>query len=206
MGSLSSCLSTTHVSDCVGVHVFWHRRHVGCRTVYVAAMAARGGRRPCGPFPPYATLQAQGNKKRLRVDKAYRPTRQVPGHKKWRRVEKAQRAAFHQAPPITNALATIKRTKKNPTSLRGFSLITSLTITYFRTGCSTIIGVKSFHGPVRDGKGWYRFTMVIRHNLYRQCSQRGSMTLNLEEVSSIYYLGSTRINNKHNAYSYLHTC
>ena len=47
---------------------------------------------------------------------------------------------------------------------RGFSLITSLTITYFHTGCSTIIGAKSFHGPVRDGKGWYRLAMVIRHD------------------------------------------
>ena len=46
----------------------------------------------------------------------------------------------------------------------GFSLlrITSLTITYFHTGCSTIIGVESFHGPVRDGKGWDRLTMVIK--------------------------------------------
>ena len=44
--------------------------------------------------------------------------------------------------------------------------ITSLTITYFHTGCSTIIGAKSFHGPVRDGKGWYRPAMVIRHDLY----------------------------------------
>ncbi|MBB4512674.1 hypothetical protein GGD68_001426, partial [Paraburkholderia fungorum] len=30
----------------------------------------------------------------------------------------------------------------------------SLTITYFHTGIRTIIGVESFHGPVRDGKGW----------------------------------------------------
>ena len=62
------------------------------------------------------------------------------------------------------------QTKKNPGShmaYRGLSLITSLTITYFHTGCSTIIGVSSFHGPVRDGKGWYRVTMVIRHNLYK---------------------------------------
>ena len=57
--------------------------------------------------------------------------------------------------------------------LRGFFPITSLTITYFHTGCSTIIGVISFHGPVRDGKGWYRFTMVIRHDLYRQPSPAG---------------------------------
>jgi hypothetical protein len=45
----------------------------------------------------------------------------------------------------------------------------SLTITYFHTGIRTIIGVESFHGPVRDGKGWYQLAMVIRHEgvLYR---------------------------------------
>ena len=57
---------------------------------------------------------------------------------------------------------------KNPTRDHsgGVLLITSLTITYFHTGCSTIIGAKSFHGPVRDGKGWYQLAMVIRHDLY----------------------------------------
>src|SRR4051812_50071237 len=50
--------------------------------------------------------------------------------------------------------------------LSGLRLIISLTITYFHTGCSTIIGAKSFHGPVRDGKGWYRLAMVIRLDLY----------------------------------------
>src|ERR1700759_3890446 len=40
----------------------------------------------------------------------------------------------------------------------------SLTITYFHTGIRTIIGVESFHGPVRDGKGWDRLAMVIRHD------------------------------------------
>ena len=71
------------------------------------------------------------------------------------------------------------KTKKNPAgrSLRGFSLITSLTITYFHTGCSTIIGEISFHGPVRDGKGWYRFSMVIRHNLYRRLLPTGQQGL-----------------------------
>ena len=64
----------------------------------------------------------------------------------------------------------------------GFFLlhITSLTITYFHTGCSTIIGAKSFHGPVRDGKGWDRLAMVIRHNLYEPRSSNAA--LNLEEV------------------------
>ena len=48
----------------------------------------------------------------------------------------------------------------------------SLTMTYFHTGCSTIIGAESFHGPVRDGKGWYRLAMVIRHNLLIDCGSR----------------------------------
>ena len=59
--------------------------------------------------------------------------------------------------------------------------ITSLTITYFHTGCSTIIGAKSFHGPVRDGKGWDRLAMVIRHDLYEALSL-STASQNLEEV------------------------
>jgi hypothetical protein len=48
---------------------------------------------------------------------------------------------------------------------QGFLGCNSLTITYFHTGTRTIIGVESFHGPVRDGKGWYQLAMVIRHDL-----------------------------------------
>jgi hypothetical protein len=57
----------------------------------------------------------------------------------------------------------------------------SLTITYFHTGIRTIIGVESFHGPVRDGKGWDRLAMVIRHDwlLWRLWDS----TANLEEVA-----------------------
>ena len=40
----------------------------------------------------------------------------------------------------------------------------SLTMTYFHTGTRTIIGAKSFHCPVRDGKEWCQLAMVIRHN------------------------------------------
>ena len=39
-------------------------------------------------------------------------------------------------------------------------------MTYFHTGIRTIIGAKSFHCPVRDGKEWYQLAMVIRHNCY----------------------------------------
>ncbi|MFZ6690837.1 hypothetical protein ACO0K1_03495, partial [Undibacterium sp. SXout20W] len=42
--------------------------------------------------------------------------------------------------------------KQNPSLFsQGGVAIGSLTITYFHTGCSTIIGAESFHGPVRDG-------------------------------------------------------
>src|ERR1700748_18385 len=55
---------------------------------------------------------------------------------------------------------------KKPCSIeQGFLGCNSLTITYFHTGTRTIIGVESFHGPVRDGKGWDRLAMVIRHDL-----------------------------------------
>jgi hypothetical protein len=69
----------------------------------------------------------------------------------------------------------------------GFCLLLgSLTITYFHTGIRTIIGVESFHGPVRDGKGWDRLAMVIRHDLL-SCwvgFKPRANTTNLEEVVS----------------------
>jgi hypothetical protein len=43
-----------------------------------------------------------------------------------------------------------------------WGVLVSLTMTYFREGILTIIGAFSFHGPVRDGKGWYREAMVVR--------------------------------------------
>src|SRR5438128_7725442 len=70
---------------------------------------------------------------------------------------------------------------KSPTRITwwGLSLIISLTITYFHTGCSTIIGAKSFHGPVRDGKGWYQLAMVIRHDLSVPCCAAALLRLPL---------------------------
>ncbi|MFZ6771070.1 hypothetical protein ACO0LB_00005, partial [Undibacterium sp. SXout7W] len=41
------------------------------------------------------------------------------------------------------------KAKPPVTLVTGGSQNTSLTITYFHTGCSTIIGAESFHGPVR---------------------------------------------------------
>ena len=38
-------------------------------------------------------------------------------------------------------------------------------MTYFHGGGPTIIGAVSFHGPVRDGKGWFQDAMVVRLQL-----------------------------------------
>ena len=42
-------------------------------------------------------------------------------------------------------------------------------MTYFHTGTRTIIGAKSFHCPVRDGKEWSQLAMVIRHKGLPHC-------------------------------------
>ena len=42
-------------------------------------------------------------------------------------------------------------------------------MTYFHTGTRTIIGAKSFHCPVRDGKEWSQLAMVIRHKGLPRC-------------------------------------
>ncbi len=68
---------------------------------------------------------------------------------------RAERTAYREVPSQS----------KNPTVWVGFLCMGCLTITYFHTGIRTIIGVESFHGPVRDGKGWYQLAMVIRHDL-----------------------------------------
>ena len=40
-------------------------------------------------------------------------------------------------------------------------------MTYFHMRMHTIIGAKSFHCPVRDGKEWGQLAMVVRHNCRR---------------------------------------
>ena len=64
--------------------------------------------------------------------------------------------------------ASLLYRKANPFSTagrEGAQHNNSLTMTYFHTGICTIIGAKSFHCPVRDGKEWYQLAMVVRHNL-----------------------------------------
>ena len=55
------------------------------------------------------------------------------------------------------------KTKRPEGSARGvFAWKGCLTMSYFHERMLTIIGAESFHGPVRDGKGWYRLAMVTR--------------------------------------------
>jgi hypothetical protein len=49
-------------------------------------------------------------------------------------------------------------------------------MTYFHTREGTIIGAEAFHGPVREGKGWFHFAMVARHNLLPDCRDADSQT------------------------------
>ncbi len=60
---------------------------------------------------------------------------------------------------------TQTRKAKRPTFEGGaFYFVRSLTMTYFHIRLYTIIGAKSFHCPVRDGKEWDQLAMVVRHN------------------------------------------
>jgi hypothetical protein len=129
------------------------------------------------------------------VDSGVHPTVATAADPVLRRVDSRVHADGSRSASSTNTNHENPAAKaKNPAEyqLNGVFLITSLTITYFHTGCSTIIGAKSFHGPVRDGKGWDRLAMVIRHNLYELLSTR-TTALNLEEVS----FGSERFNKQH---------
>ena len=49
-------------------------------------------------------------------------------------------------------------------------------MTYFHIRMYTIIGARSFHCPVRDGKEWDQLAMVVRHNCGQlsvdRCQQR----------------------------------
>ena len=47
--------------------------------------------------------------------------------------------------------------------------ILSLALTYFLTRLRNIIGAVLFHGPVRDGKGWFRDAMGTRRNWLCRC-------------------------------------
>ena len=73
----------------------------------------------------------------------------------------------HLGSPYATATneSRVRSTKKPQPFLTGVFLLGSLTVPYFHERKLTIIGAKSFHGPVRDGKGWFQLAMAIRHNL-----------------------------------------
>ncbi len=49
-------------------------------------------------------------------------------------------------------------------------------MTYFHIRMYTIIGAKSFHCPVRDGKEWGQLAMVVRHNWHQRTDDRRQRT------------------------------
>ena len=65
-------------------------------------------------------------------------------------------------------------------------------MTYFHIRTYTIIGAKSFHCPVRDGKEWDQLAMVVRHN-WRLVANPGlgvSIGHDLEEVNWVLIVAS----------------
>ena len=65
-------------------------------------------------------------------------------------------------------------------------------MTYFHIRTYTIIGAKSFHCPVRDGKEWDQLAMVVRHNC-RLVANPGlgvSIGHDLEEVNWVLIVAS----------------
>ena len=57
------------------------------------------------------------------------------------------------------------RPKKKPPGGGFLASEVCLTMSYFHERGLTIIGATAFHGPVRDGKGWFHRAMVVRHDL-----------------------------------------
>ncbi len=57
-------------------------------------------------------------------------------------------------------------------------------MSYFHERGLTIIGAEAFHGPVRDGKGWFHHAMVVRHDLLTARNYPGDPIL--EEVGMAF--------------------
>ena len=71
----------------------------------------------------------------------------------------------------------------------------SLAVTYFRERKLTIIGAFLFHGPVREGKGWYQKAIDARRNLYvcRADAANAKRRRRLVVVTAIELLQVTRL-------------
>jgi hypothetical protein len=84
---------------------------------------------------------------------------------------------------LQNQLCAPKKQNPRQLALPGILKNTSLTMSYFHTGIRTIIGAASFHGPVRDGKGWFQRAMVIRLN-WSACMSRSLFAGVLKQAQS----------------------
>ena len=71
-----------------------------------------------------------------------------------------------------------------------FLRVDCLTMSYFHERLLTIIGATAFHGPVRDGKGWFHRAMVIRHDLLL-CRAHGARARanSGEVIASVFLTG-----------------
>ncbi len=68
-------------------------------------------------------------------------------------------------------------------------------MTYFHMRMHTIIGAKSFHCPVRDGKEWDQLAMVVRHNrrqAFAPAAQELATDIDLEEVKGVLIVASVK--------------
>ena len=63
-------------------------------------------------------------------------------------------------------------------------------MTYFHIRMYTIIGAKSFHCPVRDGKEWDQLAMVVRHNCGQRTEDGGQKTESQSRRSRTSFLSS----------------
>jgi hypothetical protein len=64
-------------------------------------------------------------------------------------------------------------------------------MTYFHMGIHTIIGAKSFHCPVRDGKEWDQLAMVVRITV--ACTRHITWPAHSEEVNQVLIAARTRL-------------
>ena len=78
-----------------------------------------------------------------------------------------------------NNLFDVQKQKRPEDHSGRFCLRICLTMSYFHERMLTILGAEAFHGPVRDGKGWFHLAMVVRHDLSATCNRRQP---NLAEV------------------------
>jgi hypothetical protein len=66
-------------------------------------------------------------------------------------------------------------------------------MSYFHERMLTIIGAEAFHGPVRDGKGWFHLAMVVRHDLLACCCDEAGQQAQFGRSRTTYGLGTASV-------------